>query len=132
MQKRILLQGVVFTILAVILGAFGAHALKSVLTAQQLESYHTATRYLMYHGLSLMILIAIQQYIKHQLLNIGAHLIFWGTLLFSGSIILLVCRNLLDIEMLKILGPITPLGGSILIIGWICILIGILKKKAND
>ena len=41
-------------------------------------------------------------------------------------------RNLLDIEMLKILGPITPLGGSILIIGWICILIGILKKKAND
>ena len=132
MQKRILLQGVVFTILAVNLGAFGAHALKAVLTAQQLESYHTATRYLMYHGLSLMILIAIQQYIKHQLLNIGAHLIFWGTLLFSGSIILLVCRNLLDIEMLKILGPITPLGGSILIIGWICILIGILKKKAND
>jgi len=132
MQKRILLQGVVFTILAVILGAFGAHALKAVLSDQQLESYHTATRYLMYHGLALLILIAIQQYIKHQLLNIGAHLIFWGTLLFSGSIILLVCRNLFDIEMLKILGPITPLGGSILIIGWICILIGILKKKAND
>ena len=132
MQKRILLQGVVFTILAVILGAFGAHALKAVLTDQQLESYHTATRYLMYHGLALLILIAIQQYIKQQLLNIGAHLIFWGTLLFSGSIILLVCRNLLGIDMLKMLGPVTPLGGSILIIGWICILIGILKKQAND
>ena len=129
MHKPSLIKGGLFALFAVILGAFGAHALKALLSPEQLESFNTAVRYLMYHGFALLILGVISEKIKHQWLRVSSQLIFLGTLLFSGSILLLVCRNLLNMDFLKVLGPITPLGGTILIIGWILFILTIVKEK---
>jgi uncharacterized membrane protein YgdD (TMEM256/DUF423 family) len=69
---------------------------------------------------------------QHNWIKISGQLLFLGTLLFSGSIMLLVCRKLFDMEFLKVLGPITPLGGTILIAGWILFIVAILKEKKYD
>ena len=132
MHKPTLIKGASFSLFAVIFGAFGAHALKSVLTVDQLESFNTAVRYLMFNGLALLVLGILMEKMQHNWIKISGQLLFLGTLLFSGSIMLLVCRKLFDMEFLKVLGPITPLGGTILIAGWILFIVAILKEKKHD
>lgn len=129
MNNNILLKGAFFAVFAVILGAFGAHALKAVLTESKLESYHTATRYLMYHGLALLLLGYLHKEIQNNWIKYASQCMFLGTILFSGSILLLVNRELLGMEFLKALGPVTPLGGTVLIAGWICLIVSIFKNK---
>ncbi|MBL1233485.1 MAG: DUF423 domain-containing protein [Flavobacteriales bacterium] len=129
MKKSMLIKGSILGGLAVILGAFGAHALKEVLTPKQLISFETGVRYQMYHALVLMFLFIITLKINHIFFNRAAHFIFWGVILFSGSIYLLTLKNMLGIESLKYLAPLTPIGGGLIIIGWIFILLGGLKKS---
>ena len=114
--------------LAVILGAFGAHALKARLTADQLQSFETGVRYQMYHAFAL--------FACAWLLDRGAPgagtagtLMLAGICLFSGSIYLLATRTLLGIEGWRWLGPITPLGGLCFIAGWVMLLIAISKNR---
>lgn len=129
MKKSTLIKGSILGGLAVILGAFGAHALKAVLTPEQLASFETGVRYQMYHALVLIILFFISLKINHVFFNRAAQFIFWGVILFSGSIYLLTLKNILEIEILRFAGPITPIGGSLIIVGWVFILIGGLKIK---
>lgn len=129
MKKSILLKGSILGGLAVILGAFGAHALKAVLTTEQLISFETGVRYQMYHALVLILLFVITSKINHAFFNRAAQFVFWGVLLFSGSIYLLTLKNMLDIEFLKYIAPITPIGGGLLIVGWLFILLGSFKIK---
>lgn len=128
-MKKWILTACIFIILAIVLGAFGAHGLKGKLTEDQLSSFETGVRFQMYHGLALLILPVILE--KFGLNFERLKLIFIGTLIFSGSIYLLTLKNLAQIEVLgKIAGPITPIGGLILIIGWIFILLDIKKTSA--
>ena len=129
MKKSMLIKGSILGGLAVILGAFGAHALKEVLTPEQLISFETGVRYQMYHALVLILLFIITLKLNHVFFNRAAQFIFWGVLLFSGSIYLLTLKNMLDIEALKYVAPITPIGGGLIIVGWIFILLGGLKTK---
>jgi len=124
-----LIKGSILGGLAVILGAFGAHALKEVLTPEQLISFETGVRYQMYHALVLMFLFIITLKINHIFFNRAAQFIFWGVILFSGSIYLLTLKNMLDVEALKYVAPLTPIGGSLIIVGWMFILLGGLKTK---
>ncbi|MDT8411235.1 MAG: DUF423 domain-containing protein [Vicingaceae bacterium] len=129
MKKSMLIKGSILGGLAVILGAFGVHALKEVLTPEQLISFETGVRYQMYHALVLILLFIITLKVNHIFFNRAAQFIFWGVLLFSGSIYLLTLKNMLGIEALKYIAPLTPIGGGLIIVGWVFILMGGLKIK---
>jgi len=125
MNKRILLTASVFGLLAVILGAFGAHGLKASLTDAQLETWKTGVDYQFYHTLALLFLSLFP------LGNKSAKTAFYafsiGIILFSGSIYLLSTRSITGIHW-PFLGPITPIGGMFFIAGWISLLISAFKK----
>ena len=101
---------------AVVLGAFASHALKAVLTPEQLVSFEVGIRYQMIHALLLLIVLLSDVFDKKIKL-----VVFWlttmGVLLFSGSIYLLNLQDQLGLS-LGFLGPITPVGGSLLIVSW--------------
>tara|TARA_B100001093_G_scaffold520145_1_gene613134 strand:- start:21881 stop:22267 length:387 start_codon:yes stop_codon:yes gene_type:complete len=100
----------------VVLGAFGAHLLKKLLSADQLASFETGLRYQFYHVFFLMILSLIPR-IEEKDKNKIALLIYTGLLLFSGSIYLLSMQDIFGLD-LEFLGPVTPIGGSLLIFAW--------------
>jgi len=104
--------------IAVILGALGAHFLKAILTASSLESFKTGVQYQLFMCLGLLgianIKIASSKSVRYAIKAIKI-----GTLLFSGSIYLLTIKSLFpSFTFLSIAGPITPIGGVLLIIGW--------------
>jgi uncharacterized membrane protein YgdD (TMEM256/DUF423 family) len=112
-----LLFGSFFGLTAVILGAFAAHALKEVLTPAQLDSFNTGVRYQMYHAL-LLVMIALKGHSFHlRYERLITTLVGVGIILFSFSIYLLNLQALLDMR-LGWLGPITPIGGTLLIVAW--------------
>lgn len=118
---------------AVLLGAFGAHGLESQLeqgnlTAKQLGSYQTGVRYQFYHTFALGMLLLLSQQ-KQVSLNYAARAFVFGILLFSGSIYLLSLRQIIGLPegISAILGPITPLGGLLFVLGWIFIPIGLAR-----
>lgn len=117
-QQIILISGAAFGMLAIILGAFGAHALKKILNTDQLKSFETGVKYQMYHALVLLF--------SGTYFSTPNQLMAWsfiiGTILFSFSIYGLVLSDANGRKM-KFLGPITPLGGLLLVIGWIMLLI---------
>ena len=100
----------------VILGAFGAHLLEKLLSAAQLASFETGLRYQFYHVFFLILLSLIPR-IKEKDKNKITLLISIGILLFSGSIYLLNLQDVLGLN-LSFLGPVTPIGGSLLIFAW--------------
>ncbi|MEZ4722640.1 MAG: DUF423 domain-containing protein [Flavobacteriales bacterium] len=125
--------GSFFAFTAIILGAFGAHALKEVLTPEQISSFETGVRYQMYHAL-ILVMIALKGHSFHLRFEKAIVTLFGlGVVLFSFSIYLLNLQELLGIHI-SWLGPVTPIGGSLLIIGWFLIfvdaiqLIGLKKR----
>jgi uncharacterized membrane protein YgdD (TMEM256/DUF423 family) len=127
MDKKIILTALVFGFISIILGAFGAHALKKVLTLEQLSSFEVGVRYLMYHGLFLLFIGTTQMLLLEQK-NIVFYLTLFGTILFSGSIFLLSSSGVTGINF-KFLGPITPIGGLFLIASWVMAFYYISIKK---
>lgn len=116
MDKKILLFGLAFGIISIILGAFGAHALKKVLSVEQLSSFEVGVRYLMYHALFLLFVGTTTMLLPEQK-SIILYLTLFGIILFSGSIFLLSSNGVTGINF-KFLGPLTPLGGLLLIASW--------------
>lgn len=129
MNRSILIKGASLGCVAVILGALGAHALKNMLTPDQLASFETGVKYQMYHAI---LLVALAFYIKKEpskYISNAINLMFFGVILFSGSIYLLTLKNILAIEFLKFAGPITPIGGILLVIGWFLLILEGFKKN---
>lgn len=126
MDKKIISTGAIFGMLAIILGAFGAHALKKVLSIDQLATFETGVKYQMYHALFLLFigLSSISQKTKRVIYN----LVVVGIIFFSGSIYLLATNGLFIPYDFKTIGFITPIGGLFLIISWGVLLVNILKK----
>lgn len=98
---------------AVAAGAFGAHALKSRLSVEKLASYEVGVRYQMYHALALMVLTLVHERARSRGLCAARVLVLIGVLMFSGSIYVLALLEW------RWMGPITPIGGSLMIIGWL-------------
>lgn len=128
MAKRIILLASFILTIAVILGALGAHTLKSHLNSFQLDSFKTGVTYQFYHGFALLAIAILMEIFKKPGLKISAILFSIGILFFSGSIYLLSTGDLTGIHW-KILGPITPIGGLFFIAGWIFTFIQFLKKS---
>ncbi|MFM7822368.1 MAG: DUF423 domain-containing protein [Bacteroidota bacterium] len=116
--------------IAVVLGALGAHALKEVLSPELLASFETGVRYHLIHSLLLLVLATM---VKSETYNtkrlvLASKLLVVGMVFFSGSIYLLSTRHLMGADFLKVLGPITPVGGILLISAWFMIAISFTRK----
>jgi uncharacterized membrane protein YgdD (TMEM256/DUF423 family) len=123
MHRKFLLWGIGFAITAVLLGAFGAHALKAILTPEKLQSFETGVRYQLIHALALIALSIYGQINKtNDFLNKGigwaAHFFIIGAFLFSGSIYGLALLSVIHPSWAFVLGPFTPIGGLFFMLGW--------------
>ncbi|MFN3942951.1 MAG: DUF423 domain-containing protein [Flavobacterium sp.] len=127
MSKQIIITGLLFGIIAIVLGAFGAHGLKKHLLPEQLISFETGVKYLMYHGLVLLALAKFD-FIPSTALSSIYWLVVIGALFFSGSIFLLTTESLIGFSIKKF-AWITPIGGTLLIIAWILTLWNALKAN---
>ena len=121
MNKNIVIKGLSLIFLAIILGAFGAHKLKEILSITELASFNTGVRYQMYGGFFLLILGLNSDNFLFSIKKI-ANIYFIGVILFSLSIYLLTVINIQNIN--KLIGPITPIGGLLMIVS-----VGILLYK---
>ena len=126
MKPTIVLMGGIFILLGILAGAFVAHILENHLSIQQLTSLQTGVQYQIYHGLALIIIGFNIDKIKK------AKTIYWGwivgTLLFSGSIYFLALDDIFESNF-GILWPLTPIGGSLLIVTWALFVIQFIKLK---
>jgi uncharacterized membrane protein YgdD (TMEM256/DUF423 family) len=118
-QKLFLLFASISGAFGVIFGAIGSHWLKDRLNYWDLSSFETGVRYQLYHSLALLAVVVLMERVNSSFLTYSGISFIAGTLLFSGSIYLLSIRSLYDIMGQQFLGPVTPVGGVLLIIGWI-------------
>ncbi|WP_100075518.1 DUF423 domain-containing protein [Chryseobacterium camelliae] len=127
MKTITLVFGAVYGMLSVILGAFGAHALKKILSVERLESFETGVRYQMYAAFFLLIVGYILKFetTSEKWISI---LMIVGTILFSFSIYFLSLQDYLGAN-LKFLGPITPLGGLMMILSWGMLILYFAKNR---
>ncbi len=123
-----LLWASLLALIAVILGAFGAHGLRGVLSSAQLKSFETGVRYEFYHSFAIFIAVILRLVIPSVLLLVAARCFLVGTILFSGSIYLLTFSDQFDFPT-HIIGPLTPVGGVFLIIGWLLVVVGVAKAR---
>lgn len=126
MKNAFLIAAACLGLSAVALGALGAHWLKAHVSPAQLEGFDTAVRYQMYHAVVLLS-IALAFDMNSSLERATGWLMLIGVILFSGSIYLLSTASIWKWDM-RFLGPITPLGGLLMIAGWTSMLIIFIKK----
>ena len=129
MNIKILRFGAIVLLLAVILGAFAAHGLQSIVEARQIKTFETGVRYQFYHGFALLIVGILTQWFSSNFVRWAAYAFTVGLFLFSGSLYLLACREVLGIAHWWWLGPITPIGGTFFIIGWALLVLGLNNKS---
>lgn len=129
MSKNGIIKAGIMGVIAVLAGAFGAHALKEILTVDQLTSFNTGARYQLVHAVVLLVLFLLMDKFQLKQFKIASVLIFWGIILFSGSIYLLALKDFMGMDWLKFLGPLTPLGGTLIITGWFFVILGGIKIK---
>ncbi|MES2514690.1 MAG: DUF423 domain-containing protein [Bacteroidota bacterium] len=134
-SKKLVTIGLLGAI-AVALGALGAHFLKNKLstgltTPDQLNGFDTAVKYQMYHVLAMLGLFLFSKHNPPKYITWAYNSFLIGIILFSGSLYLLCTRHLLGIDALKVLGPVTPIGGLFFVAGWIFIALTGLKKESN-
>ena len=114
--------------LAVVLGAFGAHALKEVLEPARLAIFETGVRYQYYHAIALALTGIVYPHLDAAKVNWAGRFFILGIICFSGSLFLLALRDLWGIAHWKWLGPITPIGGLFFILGWLMLFLASFKK----
>ena len=111
--------------LGVVLGAFGAHALRGSIEPRLIETFQTAVQYQLIHALALLLVSLTMGWLGQSLsFEISAYAFMAGIILFSGSLYGLVLTEM------KWLGPVTPLGGLSLIVGWLALLVGGFRQIA--
>jgi uncharacterized membrane protein YgdD (TMEM256/DUF423 family) len=118
---------------AVSLGALGAHFLKNQIpsgkmTADLLDGFDKGVRYHFYHLLAMFACTLLSFQYTNRYLKLAYTFFFWGIILFSGSLYFLCTRHLLGMEFLKVLGPITPIGGILFIAGWLMLVVGVYRR----
>jgi uncharacterized membrane protein YgdD (TMEM256/DUF423 family) len=127
MERKITLVAAIMGTVAIILGAFGAHALKKVMTPSALVSFETGVRYQFFQALFLLYIGStsiLTEVRKKEIFKLSTY----GVLFFSGSIYLLTTSSLTGLDFSPF-GWITPLGGALLISAWIVLFISVYKKK---
>lgn len=128
MNKRIILTASFFGALAVVLGAFGAHGLKNLIDTSSIATWQKGVEYQFYHTLALLYLSTFARY-RNKLVNIAYFCFTGGIVLFSGSLYLLATRSVTQLSFVNFIGPITPIGGLLFILGWLMLFFAALKDK---
>ncbi len=127
MERKYFIAGFALGLLGIVIGAFGTHGLKPILSPDAFISLETGIKYQIYHSLLLLILgLLIRS--GHQFSKWIFNFLIFGVILFSGSIYLLATNELTTINF-KVFALATPLGGSLLILGWAWLLVHFLKLK---
>ncbi len=119
MGRTLMMIGALFGAMAVLLGAFGAHGLKGIVTAERLAVFETAVRYQFFHALALLFVGLLAQRSVSSLFGLSGWLFVAGVLIFSGSLYALVLSSS------RWLGAITPIGGLAMIAGWLVLAVAI-------
>lgn len=127
MDRKIICIASLLGMVAIVLGAFGAHALKKQLSVDELATFETGVKYQMYHALFLLFL-GVNSILDVKTKKTICRLVIFGTVFFSGSIYLLATKTVTGIDF-KLVGIITPFGGALLIMAWGVMFWNILKKK---
>jgi len=125
-SHRYIAVGASFAGLAVIAGAFGAHALKDTLNSTMLNTYHTAVDYMFLHAIGIILLGILKQQTSKPCHTKVFIAFITGIVLFSGSLFVL------SLSGIKWLGAITPFGGMCFIIGWLLLALCYLKNRNNE
>ena len=128
MQKLFLVIGTLLGGLAVALGAFGAHGLKKIVAPETVTVYQTGVQYQMYHAIALLIVGILSERIFNNFIHSAGFLFLGGIVLFSGSLYLIVSMHAMNKTVPTLIGIMTPVGGLLFILGWVLLLIGIIKK----
>ncbi|NKI26154.1 DUF423 domain-containing protein [Arenibacter sp. 6A1] len=127
MNKTILITAVIFGCTAIILGAFGAHGLEKLVDPKALATFETGVKYQMYHALFLLVLGSFNVLAEEQK-GLIYYFVTVGVVLFSFSIYLLATNSLTGFDF-KTIALLTPLGGSLLIVGWIILGFRLFSRK---
>ncbi|MBP8823956.1 MAG: DUF423 domain-containing protein [Flavobacteriales bacterium] len=128
-SERTLAWAAAIMMLAVALGAFGAHGIQGRVDERSFHNWGTAAQYQFIHGLALLGLAALEMRLPARVAGLARILFLLGILCFCGSLYLLAVRDLVGIQSwARALGPITPLGGLMFIAGWAVLLVGAFRK----
>ena len=119
MERLFFLVGSISALIAVVLGAFGAHGLKGRLTTEMLNAFEVGVRYQMYHALALLAVAwALSRWPRAEI-SVAGWLFVAGTIVFSGSL------YLLSLTGVRWIGAITPIGGVAFLLGWLSLVWGV-------
>jgi uncharacterized membrane protein YgdD (TMEM256/DUF423 family) len=124
-MRIFLTAGAISGVLAVLLGAFGAHLLKQMISPDMLEIFKIGVQYQFYHAFALLAAGILMNYKPTRLLEWSGYLFMTGSTIFSGFLYLLAITGV------KSLGMIVPVGGLTLVAGWICMLVHVLKMRSR-
>lgn len=130
MNKKILIAASILGIISIILGAFGAHGLKELISVESIQTFETGVRYQMYHAI-LLLFVGNSSYITKKTKRLVFYFILIGVIFFSGSIYGLA-TNILTAFNFKTIAFITPIGGLLLILAWGFLLVDFLKIKSKN
>ncbi len=119
MERLFFLVGSISALIAVVLGAFGAHGLKGRLTTEMLNAFEVGVRYQMYHALALLAVAwALSRWPRAEV-TVAGWLFVAGTIIFSGSL------YLLSLTGVRWIGAISPIGGVVFLLGWLSLVWGV-------
>ena len=126
MKKEMRIAGSLLMVLGVILGAMGSHYLKEKLPPSAMESFDIGIQYLIYHALALLLLSRMRFGTQKRKKTVF-YMILLGILLFSGSIVILSFKSLIPFNI-RWIGPLTPVGGGLLLAAWVATAFSFAKK----
>lgn len=128
MFKIFLIIGAILGGLAVALGAFGAHGLKKLVDTETVNVYQTGVQYQMYHAIGLIIIGILGERMISSFLNYAGFFFIGGIVLFSGSLYLIASMKAMNKVISPGVGILTPIGGLLFILGWVMLLVAVIKK----
>lgn len=132
MHKRFIITAAFFAGLGVALGAFGAHGLQKAITDEKiLHGFQTAVQYQLYHALALLAVAILFEKFSSKWMRWAGYSFITGIILFSGSLYLLTFLKVQESSAVKFVGPVTPVGGVMFILGWIFLLVAAVKRKQS-
>jgi len=120
-MKFWIIIGAILSAISVIIGAFGSHGLKDKLNPDQMLVYNTATRYLMYHSIGILVLGVLAYNVPVNVVKIPLSIMLLGIILFSGSLYVISLKGLTN------LGIVTPFGGFAFIVSWLLLALNIYR-----
>jgi uncharacterized membrane protein YgdD (TMEM256/DUF423 family) len=129
MHKPFLALGALSGALAIVLGAFGAHALKKMVSEDAVTVFQTGVQYEVYHAMALLITGILYERLKNKWIKWAGYFFCAGIVFFSGSLYVIGLMNENSVPVL--IGILTPVGGLFFIVGWLCLLAGVITRNRS-